>query len=563
MSSADSEIPESPLAAATSLMGTEDTDFEHRMLDIPERGWEGWWVALSEKVNPIVIKELRQSLKSRQFTMSFGLTLIAAVGWTLLAISLTVPRIYYAPGGPTLLAGYFIILILPLMVILPFSAFRSLSAETEESTFELLSISALSAQQIVYGKMASAMLQLVLYLSAIAPCIVLTYLLRGLSIFTILFLLGLTIVFSVCETALALLFAAIGHTRLVQGIVSVIVLAGLLVGAFGWTGVLMNAPITEFVNPSQEMYIGLFAGGTVIALAISLVLRAAAAAIDFPSENHSTPLRLRIFGLTTLSTFWMIFLIFASEDFSYGNWTVCIAFILLMFCGALITGEYGVISPRSQRTLPKTFAGRVLLTWLYPGAGLGYVFVVVLFAGMALTFSGIELGFSRDNRNGDFSVSITSAFLLCYMIIYLGIGRLLFLLIPKSTPTRMLGSLTFTIVMLVFGHLLPLLIMSIAQNFRDIDYKWHQFSNVIWTVVQAQDELAGSNVIQIDPFSQDIGVSLVIVTLCAALIFGLNLLLSTRDVLLVRISAPPRVREEVGAEETPEPSPEDPFAPES
>ncbi|MCA9133244.1 MAG: hypothetical protein KDA45_08815, partial [Planctomycetales bacterium] len=177
--------------------GGDPTTLQHRMTNLPESGWERAWLWASERINPIVIKEVRQSLKSKQFTISFGLTLIAAVSWTLIAVSLMVPRIFYLPGGMPLLAGFFCILTVPLMVIIPFSAFRSLTAETEDSTFELLSISSLSALQIVHGKMASACVQILLYLSALAPCIVLTYLLRGVGLFTILFLLGLTVVFAV------------------------------------------------------------------------------------------------------------------------------------------------------------------------------------------------------------------------------------------------------------------------------------------------------------------------------------------------------------------------------
>ena len=48
-----------------------------RMLEIPEQAWEKLWVWGSERINPIVVKEVRQSLKSKQFTISFGLTLLA------------------------------------------------------------------------------------------------------------------------------------------------------------------------------------------------------------------------------------------------------------------------------------------------------------------------------------------------------------------------------------------------------------------------------------------------------------------------------------------------------
>ena len=75
-----------------------------------------------------------------------------------------------------MLCGYFIILTIPVLIIVPFSAFRSLAAEREDGTFELLSITALSSRQIVTGKLGSAMLQMLIYYSALAPCIAFTYL---------------------------------------------------------------------------------------------------------------------------------------------------------------------------------------------------------------------------------------------------------------------------------------------------------------------------------------------------------------------------------------------------
>lgn len=66
-----------------------------------------------------------------------------------------------------MLYGYFLVLSIPLIVVVPFSAFRSLAAEREDGTFELISITAL-ARQIVGGKLGSAILQMLVYFSALA-----------------------------------------------------------------------------------------------------------------------------------------------------------------------------------------------------------------------------------------------------------------------------------------------------------------------------------------------------------------------------------------------------------
>ncbi len=529
---------------------TDGEDFRHRITDPPQPGWETWWLWASERINPIVVKEVRQSLKSKQFTISFGLTLIAAVSWTLIAISLMVPRIFYMPAGIPLLSGYFCILVIPLMVIIPFGAFLSLTSETEDSTFELLSISALSALQIVHGKMASSCVQILLYLSALAPCIVLTYLLRGVGLYTILFFLAWTVVLSVCETALALLLGAIARTRMLQVGAAVAALAGLFFGVGTWLSFLLSFGLSNLTTPVSGELVAFFAIFTILAVAVSLVLRAAAAAIDFPSENHSTPLRRRIFGLLSLIFFWSTLGVVYVEEMEVANVLLTGMFIFLMAIGALVTGERGIISPRAQRGLPKTFFGRALLTWFYPGAGLGYIFVVCLFAAQVGTIAVLDLFYEGKFRSGrDVGTIVIGYMLLVYLVFYVGLNRLLMMLVPRQVPARILASIALMIATLVMAHMLPLFLAYYANDYRDFSYAWHQAFNIFWTY----DEADSRN-------SLDIGASLLIVTLCAIVVFGLNLIFCTRDVMMVRVVVPPRIRQDDNLNQPTSPVPADPFA---
>src|SRR5690606_15587316 len=135
----------------------------------------------------------------------------------------------------------------------------------------------------------------------------------------------------------------------------------------------------------------MFAMLMILAISVSLALRAAAAAIDFPSENHSTPLRRRIFSWMIVVCFWSLLGIIVVEDMEAANMLLFAIFFFLMVIGGLVTGERGVISPRAQRGLPKTFAGRSFLTWFYPGAGLGTIFIVCLFAALVGTLTAVDL----------------------------------------------------------------------------------------------------------------------------------------------------------------------------
>ena len=77
--------------------------------------------------------------------------------------------------------GYLFILGFPLAVVIPMAAFRSLAREYEDETIQLVSITSMSARRIILGKLGSAFLQIIMYLAAVTPCIVFSYILRGIS----------------------------------------------------------------------------------------------------------------------------------------------------------------------------------------------------------------------------------------------------------------------------------------------------------------------------------------------------------------------------------------------
>jgi hypothetical protein len=315
----------------------------------------------------------------------------------------------------------------------------------------------------------------------------------------------------------------------------VLLLIGLIIGFFAWTTTIISGALVELSNPPKEFYLVVFGFATVICAALNLVLRSAAAAIDFPSENHSTPLRKRVLFLIGWILFWSTFAVVASREEEIAFVFLVGSFIVCMFIGSLMTGELGIISPRARRTLPTTFAGRVFLTWFYPGAGMGYIFLVCLFAALVATMCITELYYSISMQMtmGRSGIQYVGYLLLCYLTIYTGINRLLMMAVAKHMPARMLGSVALLAVTLLSIHMGPLLLVYAFNDYREFDYEWHQAFNIVWTCVKANDGL-----------SLPVELSMGILTLASIAIFGLNLVLSTRDVMLVRIAEPPRVRAE-------------------
>ena len=138
--------------------------------------------------------------------------------------------------------------------------------------------------------------------------------------------------------------------------------------------------------------------------------------------------------------------------------------------------------------------------------------------------------------------------LLCYLAFFVGVNRLLMMLVPRQQPSRMVGAVAMMAAILLLSHLVPLFVAYFANDYREFPYDWHQTLNIIWTVREIFDNS-----------SVDLGASMKIITLSAIGIFGLNLLFCTRDVMLVRVGLPPRVREEELDQQPTPPPAIDPF----
>src|SRR5262249_41441019 len=81
---------------------------------------------LGDRFNPIVVKEVRQALKSRQFVATFLLLLLAAWAGSIFGVSFLGESIDYGSSAVAFYAGFLLALCTATLVIVPFSTFRSI-----------------------------------------------------------------------------------------------------------------------------------------------------------------------------------------------------------------------------------------------------------------------------------------------------------------------------------------------------------------------------------------------------------------------------------------------------
>lgn len=376
------------LAARASL---DEEEPLHRLVDPPEGWFEGWIARVADRCSPVLVKEVRQALKSRSFLITFMLLLLAAVLWSLLGMSLAGAGEFRSAGGMMLL-GYLWILGFPLVIVVPLSAFRSMCREFEEDTLHLVSITTMSPRQLVVGKLLSALAQMAIYLSALGPCMAFTWLLRGVDVVGIGFALLLAVTGSAALSALGLLLGAISRNSVFRFVMTVLLIAALVFLYSLWCAFRVAIESGELggLDTAIQLHVAFL---VVLGTTGWLCLETAAAAISFRADNRSTRPRVAMLvqcGVLLVMTMGM----FGHASLDYTSLTGrdgLVSGVLLglgmaacmywMVMGSFLCGEPDGLSLRVRRSLPKTLPGRVGLSLLFPGGGRGYLFAVTNMAG--------------------------------------------------------------------------------------------------------------------------------------------------------------------------------------
>ncbi|MEY2466614.1 MAG: hypothetical protein QOD03_1135 [Verrucomicrobiota bacterium] len=190
--------------------------------------WHEW------ELNPIVIKELRQSMRSNFLT-----------GTLLLLLSVLFLAFVACLAGQNLLVGVtqraglnisralLAILTIGSLIFVPVFTGLRMAGERQEGALDLMFITTLAPLQIVRGKLVSGAYLAMMFFSAGAPFMALTNQLRGVDLPTIFFV--LTCLYAVVCLAIqaAILFGCLPLHAALKLFIGVLFIIGLVVVAFG------------------------------------------------------------------------------------------------------------------------------------------------------------------------------------------------------------------------------------------------------------------------------------------------------------------------------------------
>jgi hypothetical protein len=356
----------------------------------------GWIDRLDDWINPIVIKELRQAVKSRLVTSM----LLLFLGLQMVIVALSLGFRDIGPNGDAMnwREGNSIFVVLQAillgtcMVLIPAYASLRMSAERSDSNVDLLFISTLRPTSIIAGKFFSALVLAMLVFSCCAPFMTFTYLLRGIDIPSILFVLGVDLLAVILSTQVGLFLAAVPAPRALKVLLfffAFLQLCGIFISLVGMTSMMIREGVFTEMNEESWAIMG------VITLAVlfstGLLFCWSVALISPPSANRA--LLGRVFlvvmwlilgagclGLTLYP--WVVRGPAGGHDGPLAIWTGCsVVFFCLQFLISI--NERHSWGPRVARAIPRWVTLRAFAFLFYSGAA-GGVFLSMICVALTL-----------------------------------------------------------------------------------------------------------------------------------------------------------------------------------
>lgn len=430
-------------------------------------GPAGRWTRWSDRLNPILVREVQQAVKGRVF----ALTVIAALLVTV-AIAASVANRYESGGssGRGAFAAGLATLMPLILFIVPMQAYQSMRLEMRSGIVEQLLLSRLRPLRILTGKLQAALVQFVIYVSVMSPLLATSYLLRGVDVPTIVISLVLAALACVLATMFAISSAAQGALPGLQAIANLATAFGLGMAAFGAVGFVGSGAYAEAIGwllRSGDFWTVMSAIVLVTLLGCVLSMLAAQSFLLHAFENKATGFRIYLFVVPLVACTWF----YACIDPAYRDEAFAVLLFGLLLLGVLFgvffVTEQGRLSPRLQAHAPRRPLAGLLAAPFLPGRDRGtacFLLYLLLLGALAL----LAPRASATPRDVEV-ITRMGAMTAVYALVYFGIGRWLRSRLPASVTGNHVARFLLPLT-LFLGIIAPLLIDAFVR--REVG-EWH------------------------------------------------------------------------------------------
>ena len=368
------------------------------------------FTAVSKRVddwlNPIVVKEARQAVRSRFVSAVFLVFLVLQLVVVWLYVLFNPDLASELSGGRDVTGILFSILTGSCMLFVPIYSGVRLAWERSAVQMDLMFTTTVSPGAVIRGKMVNAALLTGLIYSACAPFMTFAYLLRGIDLPTIFFLLAMGLLNIALAVQFALFLACIPTSILAKVFLGLFGMGVLLFWMFGglWMGFALSS-LSSFgpFGPTggSDFWTGMATLALSALLTIGLLYVFSVAVLSPPSANRMLPVRAYIVGawivLGIVSALWKYL---GASGAGMEPWAVLsVAFFSIWF--AVAVSERSTWGTRIRRRIPKRLLAQAF-AFLFTSGSAGGVFWTAGMIVLALAIFYLVDGPFGRRPGGDF-----------------------------------------------------------------------------------------------------------------------------------------------------------------
>jgi hypothetical protein len=345
--------------------------------------WREW------ELNPIVVKELRQAVRSWAVT---GMLLLFLIILFVVSVAFLVFQSFDVDPdvrlGGAMFSVFVCILAVASIFFIPLYVGVRVAAERQENNPDLFYISTLSPARIILGKFLCGAYMAVLFCSACMPFMAFTNLLRGVDLPTVFFILFYLFLIVCVAIMVAIFLACVPASRPFKILFAIIG----FIGSF-WVIIPMIAFSFEFLRSGigasmleRNFWIASLTATAIGLATIGLFFVMSVALISPPSSNRGRPVRIYITAMWFLGGLLALGWIFKTgSGAAIAPWTIS-TFWLMFFALIVVVSNSDHLSQRVRRAIPQSPLKRAQAFLFFNGAAGGLVWVGMLL-GLTLLIS--------------------------------------------------------------------------------------------------------------------------------------------------------------------------------
>jgi len=447
--------------------------------------WSAGWARLDDALNPVMVKELRQAVRSRFVAGLLFLFLFAQLAIVALVLAQKGQWDMRPNLGRELFAALHGAILFVCMIGLPVYTAARLFAERGSEGLDLLYGTALSPRAIVRGKVGAALVLALLLYSASLPFVTFTYLLRGIRLGDIFVSLGVGFLGVMTGVVFALAAAALGGGRLQRVLVGLVAFGTLLMG-YGTLQILLLVMEDSGGLRSEREVLGLLLAFGVVFLGWMYCV--AVAMLSPPSAERARTARTYGLGMLLLSAGVVVLVSGVNQTEWWEAWVWGWALVAGLGFAVATSGPERP-SARVARGIPPSRPLRMLAFLFTSGAAGGMLWAG--FLGLLALAGGATVVFLQGSGSSSLERALGNATaFLSYALAY----ALTAVFLRRTVLRRRLRPHQTWIVLLVLlaigGLVIPLLGMVLAPLVMGGESGWWLITSPLALSDHAIDDLA-------------------------------------------------------------------------